>query len=106
MAFVLEDRTPITDFEEFEVIDEAIQRRLRQVPAQVEPFRIVLPLPATERGTAMDTPFSAEELTSEATEKSKLVDMKCFICGAVLQLVRPNAMPFPAHAKSSNEAIT
>lgn len=87
-AYALEDGTPIAEFEEFCLLDEEAYYRHRHVPKKVTPFRIVLPLPAAQNKNLSPSSLSTEELTAEAQDAAKLVDMKCFICGTVLQLVR------------------
>jgi hypothetical protein len=90
-AFMLEDNTPPSEFEEIEIMD-APQVRFKDVPSRVEPFRIALVRygpTGSPNATSSPTTISAEELTTDPNGTVKMVEMKCFICGAALQLVMP-----------------
>jgi hypothetical protein len=102
-AFVFEDSTPRSEFEEFEVIIEP-EGRLMDISSKIEAFRIPLRPPRSSSNgrspksatfslssSSSSILISAEELAnSDPNGTTKLVEMKCFICGASLQLVRTN----------------
>lgn len=94
--FIFEDSTPRSEFEEFEVIT-ATEARFLNVSSKIEAFRIPLqphrplgsPNATSLSSSSSSILISADELTSDLNGATKLVEMKCFICGASLQLVRP-----------------
>lgn len=103
-AFMLEDNTPPSEFEEIEIMD-ASQVRFKDVPSRVEPFRIALVRygpTGSPNATSSPTTISAEELTTDPNGTVKMVEMKCFICGAALQLPSYAALQKKCHLKCSS----
>lgn len=107
--FIFEDSTPRSEFEEFEVIT-ATEARFLNVSSKIEAFRIPLqphrplgsPNATSLSSSSSSILISADELTSDLNGATKLVEMKCFICGASLQLPSYAALQKKCHLKCSN----
>jgi len=89
--FFLEDITPRSEFEEFEVIGSLDKTRYQAISKKIDPFRIVLAVhPSTSSSSA------------DHGALAKMVEMKCFICGVTLQLPSYAALQKKCHLKCSS----